>query len=114
MWETSGWKLYRTKAISKLGGVCQWHEGCTVDNPVMLDIAHTQDDGAKHRAEIAQGLIGHATATQTGKPRGSSHSYRYYKEIYQTAGSGRYILLCKNHHALWDYEKRTARREVVV
>lgn len=100
-----GPSAYRYVVIEMLGGRCR-HEGCDVSDPIMLDVAHTHDDGANHRKMYAQ----------DNRPTHPGSSVRYYLSIIEAirSGSDEYVLLCANHHRLWDYEKRQQRKAAIV
>lgn len=102
---------YRLEIIEALGGQCQWHEGCDVADPDMLQIDHVHGGGNKHRQEFSwqNNLVVSDVKTRSFGPGWTE----YYKGILSDVTTGDYQLLCANHnlkkHALERRAKKLAK-----
>ncbi len=77
----------RMDCIVKLGGKCQWKEGCDWIDPRALHIDHVKGGGCQERK-----LLG---------------SWQFYKTVLADK-TGKYQLLCANHNMIkkaenWEY-----------
>lgn len=103
----------RLRAIEALGGRCQWHEGCSITDPDMLDIAHVNGNGKQHRLQHGK-LSKHPTPGTKGTPSSSQFdmSSTYYTDILNNANSGNFTVLCANHHRKLDANKRREKQAI--
>ena len=88
---------YRLEIIEALGGQCQWHEGCTVTDPDMLQVDHVNGGGNKERRQYSS-----VSANLPGKSyiaSGVRSDHTYYRHLFLNIQTGDYQVLCANHNA---------------
>lgn len=89
---------YRLEIIAALGGKCQWHEGCEITDPDMLQVDHVHGGGTEHRLRYTDTKV--AVGGTAGTIPGFLVNHNgYYKDILSSIDSGDYQVLCANHNA---------------
>lgn len=105
---------YRLEIIEALGGQCQWHKGCTVTDPDMLQIDHVHGGGYTHRRVYSITYPSERTRKGGNGGNGGSNG-SYYKSILSAVlnNSQEYQLLCANHNVKKYALERRAKKVAV-